>query len=474
MIIHRRLAGCILLAVLLLATQAGIAQENGSGEDADSANEVQTTLQELRDTPSYERTEKRRDLVQLGQQAVQPLIQEVSRYKQTQDTNYIANCIIALGELGDTAATDVLLQALDSQNKQIVYQAAATLGTLWEGKQNTGDQIKNINAQLLGLFYRSYPDMTALGAAIGLVKINDLDFRPQDMALAGELRNNVENWWKANNQALAPVDAQPWPLLLERVIAGQASQARQALVSRKPLEAIENITKQLSRPSSEISQSRWQELGNILTQITGVPFPPNGSQGNRQQIVSRWRQQWFLALRQRTDQQHMTYAWKKLEEKVRRVKMDPSDELTNEIQTYREILLTQMSSPNDIPTDASDEVVRLLEEALQQKEQIGEAMSELTQNTPDYEKIEKLHRIQDAVSEKAGRKVAGQFLGKITELARNEQNQDVLTLLSNIMSRISGIPCDLGSEGVNRQQAIREWADLVRQNRPDLYQFLQS
>ena len=475
MIIHRRLAGCILLAALLLATQAGIAQENGASEETDSANEVQTALQELRDTPSYERTEKRRDLVQLGQQAVQPLIQEVGRYKETQDANYIANCILALAEIGDTVATDALLQALDSQDKQVVYQAAVALGNIWEEQQNTSAQIKTVNARLLGLFYSAYPGMEALGAAIGLVKINALNFRPQDMALADELRNNVEQWWKTNNQALPAIDAQPWPLLLQRVIANQDDNARQALISRKPLDAIDNLTKHLSRPNSEISQSQWQQLGNILTQITGVPFPPNGNtQGNRQQMVDRWRQKWFLTLRQRDDQQHLTYAWKKLEEKARQIRMDPSEALTGQIQTYRDILLTQMDGPDDIPADASDEVVRLLEEPLELKEQIAAAMSELSQTTPDYEKIEKLHRIQDAVRERAGRKVAGQFLGEITELARNEQNQDVLTLLSNIMGRISGIPCDLGSEGVNPSQAINQWADLLEQNRPDLYQFLQS
>jgi hypothetical protein len=154
--------------------------------------------------------------------------------------------------------------------------------------------------------------------------------------------------------------------------------------------------------------------------------------------------------------------------------MNPSEILTAQIQTYRDILLTQMRGPDDIPADASDEVVRLLETPLEKKEQIAAAMSELDQSTPDYEKIEKLHRIQDAVGEREGREVAGQFLGDITELARAEQNRDVLTLLSNIMSRISGIPCDLGSEGVDRSQAISEWADLVRQNRPDLYQFIQS
>jgi len=474
MIIHRKLAGCILLAALVLSAQAGIAQENGSEEDADSANEVQTALQELRDTPSYERAEKRRDLVQLDQQAVQPLMQEVSDYKQIQDSNYITNCIIALGELGDTAATDVLLKALESQNKQIVYQAAVTLGDVWEGKQNTGEQIKNVNAQLLGLFYRNYPDMEALGAAIGLVKINGLNFRPQDMAVSDALRANIEQWWKANNRVLPPVNAQPWPLLLQRVIAGQGDTARQTLISRKPLAAIENLTKHLARPEGEISQSQWQDLGGILTQITGVPFPPNGGQGSRQDLIKKWKQNWYLALRQRTDQKHITYAWTKLEEKVRQIKMNPSENLTAQIQTYRDILLTQMRGPDDIPADASDEVVRLLETPLEKKEQIAAAMSELDQSTPDYEKIEKLHRIQDAVGEREGREVAGQFLGDITELARAEQNRDVLTLLSNIMSRISGIPCDLGSEGVDRSQAISEWADLVRQNRPDLYQFIQS
>lgn len=462
-----------MLTALFLGAGTGVAQQAGTEEEATS--EAETALNNLRNSRPFRRQDARRELVSVGQPAVQPLIDEVSGYKTIGDQNYVVNCIIALGDLGDPAATDVLLQTLQSHNEHISYQSGVALGKIWE-EQQSSSRIAEVNAELLGVFYQSYPDMKGMGAAIGLSRINGFSFRPQDLSMDTDLRTRMEQWWTTGQADLPPLDAQPWPLLLRRVIVNQNNQARQQLISRKPLEAVDRIVRHLARPGSEVPQNVWQNLGNVLAQITGVEFPPSdaGQGAGRKEQVARWAQKWAVKLRQTTDKEHINYVWRKLEEKVQQLKMEPTDQLTGEIQGYREILLTQMASPDDIPPDASREVTRLLAEPLEVKQDIADSVAQLQQSVPDWQKLELLQDIKDSLTEPGGTEVAGQFIGRITALARKEKNKNVLALLGDVMSRISGIPCDLTSETVDRSQAMKDWLDKLQQNRPDLSAFVQA
>jgi len=433
---YRRAMLGMLLAMVLLFAQSAFAQQ-GAGTE-----EVSAKLLELKDTPPFERAEKRKKVLALGAEAAGLLIQEVSKAATEKDKNYIAHCIILLGELKEPKATDVLLKALEVNDKQVAYLAARALGSIWKDKGGVDERCKEINATLLGIFYQTTPEPEAFGAGIALVE-----------------------WVEQAEQSLPPRQDQPWPLLLRTVVRGRTpairQEAKNVLVARKPLDAVDSVLELLRRGPTEVSEGVWRSLGELLGEITGVPFPPRANEENtlsRQQLVELWKDRWFETLRKRRSEQERRYCWNKLEEHILRMYMTPSDETAREIQNYRRVLLALLDGPGDIPEDASKEALELLEKPLEVKEKIRELLVAAKKASEPEQKMRELYDIKKAVAEDIGKEVGAEFLEEFTALARVETNSENLALLADIITRVSGVPCDLSQDtDVERNRAIDEW-----------------
>jgi len=456
---YRRAMLGMLLAMVLLFAQSAFAQQ-GAGTE-----EVSAKLLELKDTPPFERAEKRKKVLALGAEAAGLLIQEVSKAATEKDKNYIAHCIILLGELKEPKATDVLLKALEVNDKQVAYLAARALGTIWKDKGGVDERCKEINATLLGIFYQTTPEPEAFGAGIALVDINGIPLAPQDVVDAQKLLEGIDEWVEQAEQSLPPRQDQPWPLLLRTVVRGRTpairQEAKNVLVARKPLDAVDSVLELLRRGPTEVSEGVWRSLGELLGEITGVPFPPRANEENtlsRQQLVELWKDRWFETLRKRRSEQERRYCWNKLEEHILRMYMTPSDETAREIQNYRRVLLALLDGPGDIPEDASKEALELLEKPLEVKEKIRELLVAAKKASEPEQKMRELYDIKKAVAEDIGKEVGAEFLEEFTALARVETNSENLALLADIITRVSGVPCDLSQDtDVERNRAIDEW-----------------
>jgi len=459
---YRRAMLGMLLAMVLLFAQSAFAQQ-GAG-----AEEVSAKLLELKDSPPSERAEKRKEVLALGAEAAGLLIQEVSRAATEKDKNYIAHCIVLLGELKEPGASEVLLKALEVNDKQVAYLAARALGSIWKDKGGVDERSKQINAALLSIFYQKAPGPEAFGPGIALVDINGIPLAPQDVVDAQKLLEGIDEWMDQAEQSLPPRQDQPWPLLLRTVVKGRTpairQEARNVLVARKPLDAVDSVLELLRREATEVSEGVWGSLGELLGDITGVPFPPGASEGNassRQQLVELWKERWFETLRKRRSEQERRYCWSKLEEHVLRMYMTPSDETAREIQNYRRVLLAQLDGPGDIPEDASKGARQLLEKPLEVKEKIGKLLVAAKKASEPEQRMTELYDIKKAVAEDIGKEVGAEFLEEFTALARRETNSENLTLLADIMTRVSGIPCDLSQDtDVERNRAIDEWEQI--------------
>ena len=460
MVSYRRAALGILLAVALSAGQSAVAQQG--------TDDVAAKLQELRDAPPFNRADVRDDILALGTEAVGPLVQEVSKAATEKDKNFIAQCIWLLGELKDPSASGALSEALKNKNKQIAYFAARALGSIWEGKGSTDEQAKQVNAALLSIFCQKAPSSEAFAPGMALVAINGIPVSTADAVDAEKLQEGIDSWLEQADQSLPPRQDQPWPLLLRAVAKGRTPAVRQeakgVLTASKPLEAVDGILALLRKEITDVPQSVWDALGEILSQITGVVFPPQTSEGNsssRQELVDLWKTRWFETLPKRRAAEYRDYCWQKLEGHIQTMYMDPSHETVQEIEDYKQVLLAQLDGPQDIPEDASKAASKLLENALEVKEQISSALDKIAKAQEPVDRMPELRVIRDHAEKNIGREVGALFLDDFTAQARTETNLDNLALLADIMTLTSGIPCDLSQEtDEERRQAIGEWLQI--------------
>jgi len=126
-----------------------------------------------------------------------------------------------------------------------------------------------------------------------------------------------------------------------------------------------------------------------------------------------------------------------------------------------------MTGPDDIPDEATESAVKLLEEPLAVKKSLRESLDAAKKATEAFEKVGEFSEIQDLVAEAPGREVGQQFLMEFTRLARTETNRDVLTLLANILTRLSDVPCDLSQPSdEQRNRAIDQWQRILKETHP--------
>ncbi len=456
----RKLISVGILILVVCASPTTIAQQENGGE---GGSDVQQALNELKNTAPVDRTEAREAVEELGNSAVQPLIEQVKNPGPDTGANYVTNCVIALGNLGDTAATNVLVDALDNSERQVAYTAARALGKIYSG-DTSGGQARKVNGALAATMYRHYPRPLSLGAAIALAQINDIGQNPTRRNLEGDLYPAVTQWVAENPDRLPPLADQNWRLLLQTMIispqAERRNQAAELLVGKKPLQAVEAIVEILRGEHADIPDERWSDLAELLDDITGVSVPPDG---NQQERLDNWTQQWQRELKKRTGEEFRNYCWKMLDEKITALRRNPTEEAKKKVETYKDILLSQMDSPDAIPRSASRTATTLLRKPLQLKEKVHNALQKLGPDTPAYQKIGQLAQIRSVTKQDAGPPVVRLFAPQLVELAREVDNADVEAMMSTILTKMSEIPVDL-----SKQDALQRWLELFRKKYPEL------
>ncbi|MHC4789143.1 MAG: hypothetical protein ACYS8K_08095, partial [Planctomycetota bacterium] len=168
MALYRKPARLALIVALCLLSRVALGQGTASPE------EVRAALNALRAAPSDEVVQKRAAVVQMGELAIEPLVEAVQQRQGIADDIFVGQCIIALGELKAREATQALIDALESNDLQIAYLAASALGTIWEGKGATDEGARQVNGALLALMHSDVPPATFYGPGLALIKVNSI------------------------------------------------------------------------------------------------------------------------------------------------------------------------------------------------------------------------------------------------------------------------------------------------------------
>ena len=429
--------------------------------------DVRLALEALKEAPADERTQKRQALVELGELAIDPLVEAVGGYQTGADANYVGQCMIALGELKAESATDTLIDVLDSNDLQLVYLGSAALGSIWRGK-GSQEEAKKVNAALFGVFYSDVPPLTLFGPGLALAKINGMPIQRPDSKTPAALYDEISAWLEAHPDALPPADQRPWQLNLYTARRTQDAAERQAALEAfgqtRSLQAVEPILAVLADEESAPDAVR-QELGAVLGDLTGVPFPL--AEGDADVTVAEqvydWRWWgWLDKLRQQTDERYVSYAWRQLEKALRDYAGSPDEESAALVQYYRAALLSQLPDRSALPGSASDKARELLAGPLDIKKRIAEALNQLEGGIPDFDKQTQLRNVAEETEKKFGQEIGALFLGRLAALARDEVNLNIAKQYGAVLSGISGIPCDLGYSALEkRQENLDEWQQEV-------------
>jgi hypothetical protein len=438
------------------------------GQEAAPAG-VTNALRRLKSAPAHERASAREAVVELGAPAVDGLVAEVEQRERIADENYVGHCILALGALEAEDATDVLLDVLASNDLLLVFNASTALADIWEGK-GTAQEVPKVNAALLSVLLREVPAATFYGPALALIRINAIEVsRPRGME-PQELRTNVLDWADQNPDALPPIAERPWrlnvhylsnandPQLARQIIEGLREQGR--------LDPVSSIVSLLA--SDGVSQEVRPDLEDLLGELTGVPFPPEGVEETAPaaQKAAAWQWQWLAKLQNQDEQRYVDYAWARLEESLRSYSSGPSEEGADEVKFYRSAVLHQLSGPGDVPAGASRKAGELLRKPLELKKRVATAVEFLEREPPptDFEKSARMNAIAEAVGTPQGREVGLMFLDRLAKLAYRETNVNVAQRMGRVLSQVSGVPCDLESiSRPRRRENLQKWAQTVAQ-----------
>ncbi len=463
MMINRKGVLFVSLLAACLLSRAAV------GQDAVTAQQVRRCINALERTPNYERTEKRAELVELGQAAVDQLITIVKGHRDAEDVNCIGHCIIALGELGAKEAGDVLIDALSSANMQLVYWAASALGQIWEGQGGTDAQSQQVNAALLALLYSDTPLAMAYGPALALIKINGIPTtakRPEILT-PEDIKAEIDNWLVTNPNSLPPVDQQPWQLNLRTALTTPDAAARQsaiqALRQKRGLGPVEPILSVLGGERSAPAGAN-NELAQLLGELTAVAFPPKieGDVADPVKQVDEWRRLWFQELKQHGEPRYVAYSWQQLESGLRDYAMNPDETTAGEVKYFRAALIHQLADADAILASASPKAKELLTEPLKIKKQIGDAVVGLEAGPDDYEKRSHLKVIDEQLDLPFGRQVGNLFSERLARVAYDETNTTVAGKFGYALAKISGVPCNLDYPQIDARRArLQLWLTSV-------------
>jgi HEAT repeat protein len=449
--------------VLVLVGRAALAQT------PEATVSVESALQQLRDAPNVERSQKRAALVALGQNAVAPLIAQVKQLYGTENTSLLINCIRALGELKAQEATAPLMEVLNGSDVRLVYFAAEALGRIWEGKGADTPQGKQLNAALLAVLYSGLGPELVFAPGIALVRVNSIPLQRAESLSAEELLSGIDAWVNGNSNAVPPVADQPWQLLLRTILtsrdAATRASATQALVQKRDLSPVEMILDALAAQQQPSDQVR-QELAGLLNQLTGEPFPVEAasSPATPAAQVEAWRARWLARLKKETQPAALTLAWNELERSLRKYYVEkPTGEAAAVVVDYRNVVVHQLSDPSGMPASASPKAKELLTPALESKKRIAEAVASLEGTPSGLTKQVELGAIWEEARKPHSQQVCIQFLGRLVRLARAEAEDTVVVQMGNLLGLISGVPCTLDGRTVEeRSKQLDEWINTIR------------
>jgi hypothetical protein len=424
-------------------------------------------LDELKAAAGDKRPEKRNALVAMGDSAVDGLIGEARKFRQTADANFIAHCILALGELKAERATEALIDALSSVNLEVAYAACSALGTIWEGRGGSDEGTQRVNAALLALLHSDVPPATLYGPSLALLKVNEIPLKRPTGKTPEDLGAEVVTWI-SGNAPLPSAAEQPWPLNLHTVLASadesSRQEAAQALRQKRLLEPVEGILAALAS-GQELPGSAGDLLAQLLGELTGIPYPPEGADSglNDRQLVGYWKPLWFEKLRRQTEERYVTYAWGELENSLRQYGAAPSQERADQVKFFRGVLIYQLPDRRALPKGASRKARSLLAKALSVKKSLDDAVRAIEQQPGSWDKLTQLSTIGDEVADATGQEIGVLFLGRLAELAWNEIDQNVARRMGRVLTKISEIPVDLDRTKLEtRHRNLRTWAEAVR------------
>lgn len=447
--------------VLCFLARAAFAQE------AVTADDVQRALDELERASRHERTEKMTSLVEIGQVAVSPLIAVVEGHQDAEDANYTGHCILALGELKARESTDALIDVLDSASLSLAYWSAMALGEIWEDQTGADAQVKRVNAALLALLYSDLPPVMTYGPGLALISINRIPVVRPTSKTSEQLLAEIDRWLAANADSLPPAEEQPWQLNLRTALTTQdaATQqdAIQALRQKRELGPVKPILDVMAGERS-VPASVRDELAKLLGELTGVTFPPELAEDAPTPAaqVEAWRVLWFKELRQRSEPKYINYCWSELENALRRYATGPSEVAANKIKYFRAALIYQLPDPEAIPASATPNAKTLLSAPLEIKKKIGDAVAALESGLPPYERASQLSVIEEQLEVKYGQDVGGLFPETLARLAYDEDNLRVAAQIGKVLTKISGVPCNLDHpQREARLARLDEWTKTV-------------
>ena len=450
-------------SLLLYALCAVLYLASGAAQAQTASAEVRSAIQALREAPPFARASERKAVVDLGDVAIDPLIEAVKARDTNEDVYFTANCIIALGELKAQKATDTLIEVLGEGNLPLAYWAAANLGRIWKGKGGQDPKVKSVNSALLAMLYSDLPEVAAYGPAVALAGVNTMGIERPRSRSGGELKSVIGNWFTRNPDALPPAAQRPWQLNVYVALNSKDAAARQvaiqALTQQRKLGCVDAIVDALVADADE-QPPEASALASLVGELTRVPFPPPGmpADASPQEQVRQWRWLWLRRLADQTDARSIQYAWRGLETSLARYQADPSDETAEPVKFFRSALLSQLSGPDAIAAAVSPKARDLLKESLEIKEKIANALNAVASATTPVEKGIYLDVIKDQTKTKRGVEVAAQFLDRLYGLAYDEVNAKVAKKIGYIMAKVSPIPCDLGRSEIGaRRTRLKEW-----------------
>jgi len=410
------------------------------------------------------------------------LAEQVAAFRQETDSNYVANCALALSELTGlstedrSSASQALIAALEAPSVQVRYAAATALKELWKKGAAAGERetIRKVNAALVAALFEATTPAEVYGPGLALFEINGIRLsaastgmqRPASLS-PQELKETVARWASDNPQLLPPMEEQPWPLLLATVrLAGTGAaraQARRLLIRRRPLNAVDALIRYLAAPG--LSEAMWKELGDILSEISGVPFPPAAATTDREALVALWMKQWDEHLKTQKDEAHRLYSWQRFERAVAASSIEPTDEMLTRLRQLRQIIIWQFDGPDKIPQDASPTAKEMVSEVLQAKARFLAALSGLKQATEHGQKLGYVKKLQEVAQGPDGKIIVRQSLGEFVGILRAEERLQVLNTLAALLTKATGVPLQFppGQSAEERRNMVDEWLKKVQQ-----------
>ncbi len=465
----------LLLALLTATASAQMLRQPGSAPKT-----VPDAITALKEAPDFKKAGARADLVDAinaviatqGNQVLDPIVKTVQDRLSSEEPIYVVNCILTLGEVKAKDSTNLLIGVLSDTNLEYAYQAAVALGDIWEKTPATTPQVKTVNSALLALLYADLPSTVVFGPGAALVKINQINVPDPTRLSADQLRGQIDRWVNSAPAALPSIDQLPYQALVRLLSvssdATKRSAALQALRQQRPLGAIDPILARLGSGSAGASAA---DMGQLLGELSGVPYPPAGlaAGATAHDTADAWRKAWLEALRTKTDARSVQYSWHALEDMLRFYAVNPDEATAQKISDLYDAMLWQVAGPASMPAGTSAFAKRLLAEPLKVKKKMADAVDTLETSTDDYTKGVAISTISVLLNEQSGPTVAIQFLPRLVAAARKEPSQVSAAALGDILWRVAAVPLNLnGPTLADRQKQVDKWVGDVHKTKPDL------